>query len=93
MIAKFVKRWKADGCDHEMREEVARQVTQYRLVEVIGQMWWNREVQDKECKPFVKYEYTLLLNDLVQLDPPKCDGISSQLLNCAELQLLLRANL
>ena len=93
MIAKFVKRWKADGCDHEMREEVARQVTQYRLVEVIGQMWWNREVQDKECKPFVKYEYTLLLNDLVQLDPPKCDAISSQLLNCAELQLLLRSNL
>ena len=93
MIAKFVRRWKADGGDQEMRLEVARQVSQFRLVEVIGKMWWNREVRDRECKPDVKYEFILLLNDLIQLDPPKCDGISSQLLNSAELQLLLRANL
>jgi hypothetical protein len=93
VIAKFAKRWKVDGYDYEMRGEMARQVNLYRLVELIGQMWWNREVQDKECKPFVKYEFTLLLNDLIQLDLPKFDGISSQLLNSTELQLLLRTNL
>jgi hypothetical protein len=93
VIAKFVRRWKADGCDQEMREEVARQVTQYRLVEVIAQMWWNREIRDRECKPYVKYEFTMLLNDLIQLDAPKSDGISSQLINSVELQLLLRENL
>ena len=93
MIAKFAKRWKADGYDLEMRGEMARQVNLYRLVELIGQMWWDRELQDKECKPFLKYEFTLLLNDLIQVDLPNCDGISSQLLNSTELQLLLRTNL
>ena len=93
MITKFAKRWKADGYDPEMRGEMARQVNLYRLVEVIGKMWWDREVQDKECKPFLKYEFTLLLNDLIQLDLPKFDGISSQLLNSTELQWLLRTNL
>ena len=93
MISKFAKRWKADGYDYEMRGEMARQVNLYGLVELIGQMWWNRELQDKECKPFLKYEFTLLLNDLIQLDLPNCDGISSQLLNSTELQLLLRTNL
>ena len=93
MIAKFAKRWKADGYDLEMRGEMARQVNLYGLVELIGQMWWNRELQDKECKPFLKYEFTLLLNDLIQVDLPNCDGISSQLLNSTELQLLLRTNL
>jgi hypothetical protein len=76
-----------------MRGEMARQVNLYGLVGLIGEMWWNRELQDKECKPFLKYEFTLLLNDLIQLDLPNCDGISLQLLNSTELQLLLRTNL